>query len=142
MSSDSKSTVQHFYLRLPNNGQLNKHGVPTPPDHLGRPVGVIAFKMGEDASCVTVSASMVSRKDPFEKKKGVAKAVGRLDTPIHRLHMRLDEFRKTTPAELAARLGLYTRSGNYFSDVDWVKADKTKASAIESFEARLAQTPA
>lgn len=141
MSNNSKSTTQHFYLRLNNDGRTTKHGTPVPSTYLGAPVGVVAFRASDNPGFVRVAASMVSRKDTFFKKTGVAKAVG-LSKAKGAREIPIEELRNTTTAALAAKLGLYSRSGNYFGQIDWTKADHTKASALESFEARLALKPA
>lgn len=135
------TTVQHFYLRLSNDGKTTKHGVPIPAEYLGQPVGVIAFR-AHAPGIVAVSGSMVSRKDTFVKRTGVAKAHGRLADDDNCLHISVDELKQIQPQELVAQLGLMTRTGNHFNQVNWSKAQHTKASAIESFEARQAQVPA
>ncbi|RTL07792.1 hypothetical protein EKK58_01205 [Candidatus Dependentiae bacterium] len=142
MNSDSKSATQHFYLRLNTAGLTTKHGTPIPAEYLGAPVGVIAFRANPNPGFVTVAGSMVSRKDTFIKKTGVAKALGRLNDEGSTLDLPLTELKGISTADLAAKLGLFTRNGNHFTQVNWRKADSTKASAIESFEARQAQVPA
>lgn len=142
MNSDSKPATQHFYLRLSNEGRTTKHGTPIPSEYLGAPVGVIAFRANANPGFVVVSGSMVSRKDTFVKKTGVAKALGRLNNDDTTLTLSLDELKSISASDLAAKLGLYTRTGNHFAYVNWNRANSTKASAIESFEARQAQVPA
>lgn len=142
MNSDSKPATQHFYLRLSNDGRTTKHGTPIPSEYLGAPVGVIAFRASENPGIVIVSGSMVSRKDMFVKKTGVAKAVGRLNNCDTRLSLTMDELRTTDVAVMATMLGLRSPTGNHFRKVDWSRANSTKASAVESFEARQAQVPA
>lgn len=142
MNSDSKPATQHFYLRLSNDGRTTKHGTPIPNEYLGAPVGVIAFRASENPGAVVVSGSMVSRKDTFVKKTGVAKAIGRLHNDDSTITLTLDELKATSAVDLAAKLGLFTRTGNYFTQVNWLRANSTKASAVESFEARQAQVPA
>lgn len=142
MNSNSKTATQHFYLRLSNDGRTAKNGTPIPPEYLGAPVGVIAFRASSDPSVVVVSGSMVSRKDVFIKKTGVAKAIGRLANEDNTLTMPISELRALDTSALAAKLGLFTRTGNHFTQVNWIRANSTKASAIESFEARQAQVPA
>ncbi len=142
MNSDSKPATQHFYLRLSNDGRTTKHGTPIPSEYLGAPVGVIAFRANTDPGSVVVSGSMVSRKDTFVKKTGVAKALGRLNNDDTTITLTLDELKNISASDLAAKLGLYTRTGNHFRYVNWNRANSTKASAIESFEARQAQAPA
>lgn len=127
--------VQHFYLRNLTAGKYTKAGVPIPKEFNGPPVGVIAFQF-IPGSRVRVAGSMVSRKDAFVKKTGVAKAHGRLLDVAASLEMPVADFKTHTAASIASMLGLYA-SGNHFCSINWVQADNTKSFAMQSLEARV-----
>lgn len=137
----NSTITQHFFLRTSTAGQLTKAGTPIPPEHNGHPVGVIAMTFGPNGN-VRFAGSMVSRKDVFVKKTGVAKAHGRLRNEETSVELPAEAFKKADTTFLAAQLGLYTHRGNHFQSVDWSRANKTKASAVESLEARLGLKPA
>ena len=134
----SNNNSQHFFLRLQPND--------APQAGRGAPVGVIAFKFDPaNPKVVHVAGSMVSRKDTFVRDAGVAKAYGRLSSDETHVSMPIDQFKATPIDEIAATIGLhpsYNVNTNHFRAVDWKKANITKTSAIDSLEARLAQSPA
>jgi len=135
------SIVQHFYLRTSTAGLVGKDGTPVPPDHRGHPVGVLAMTFTPKGT-IRFSGSLVSKKDVFLKKTGVAKAHGRLSNDSTSAEVPVDQFKAMDTCLLAATIGLYTRRGNRFHEIDWARAEKTKLSALDSLEARCGKTPA
>jgi len=141
INSMTPPIVQHFYLRTSTAGLLTKDGAPVPPEHRGHPVGVIAMTFMPNGT-IRFSGSLVSKKDVFLKKTGVAKAHGRLANDATAAELPVEQFKTFTTASLAATLGLYTKHGNRFNEIDWQRAELTKLSALDSLEARCGKQPA
>ena len=91
-------------------------------------VGVIAIKH-IDATSVAIAGTIVSRSEPFIAKKGVAKALGRLNanpeySNSHVLHrIDVDELPFIDMEALCKELGLKSEH-NYFNQIDWIEANR------------------
>ena len=118
----NNTNPQYFYLRL-EKGETNCNS-----NHLQPPVGVVAFSQKEDGS-IRVAVSIVSKKDQFVKKTGVAKALGRLKSKTQWI-----QIDRSAPMSLfdiivllipgLGRSYIYDMENNFYG-VNWDAAQKT-----------------
>lgn len=144
--STNSTPVQYFFLRLPQSKTcscaLSKG--PYRKQTSAHPVGVIAFtreKTEFDPSLIRVAGSMVSKKDVFDKKIGVARAIGRLKSASKSLTFTEPEFSDISVMGLLDDLNLVPNRGssNYADDLDYDRAEKTFKKTVEVFRSRTCQ---
>lgn len=102
--------------------------IPSPTGVHSHRVGVVAVRQLPNGTFRTAS-TIVSRSEPFIAKKGVAKAVGRLDSATfnphgHTFDFTINEFDTFGGLKGICRLSGLKSDHNWFKRIDWVEADR------------------
>ena len=118
----NNTNPQYFYLRL------EKEYTNCNPEHLQPPVGVVAFSQEQDGG-IRVAVSIVSKKDQFVKKTGVAKALGRLKSRTQwiQIDRSVPMYLYDIAVLLVPGLGgtsIYSKDNNFYR-IDWNAANET-----------------